>query len=128
MLGTKAAVGSFHLPQFITANEKMVMEMVQEAHDRKVSLNKNTTPDIQSYFNQRRLTVGTVVYFVFVRLTRCLYITDDVLANPAVQEMENAAADMIIISNVSRNFSNCAHPPKTLLMLHPGYLLLQEGI
>lgn len=100
MLSTKAAVGSFHWPQFVAENENMVMQMVKEAHDRKVYLNKNTTLDIQSYLMNRRLTVGTCVYFVYVRVTRCLYIPDDVLASPAVQEMQDAAADVIIISNV----------------------------
>lgn len=104
MLSTIAVVSSFHWPQFVAENEKMVMQMIQEAHDRKVYLNKNTTIDIQSYLLNRRLTVGTCVYFVFIRVTRSLYIPDDVLANPVVQEMQDAAADVIIISNVRKLF------------------------
>lgn len=128
MLGTRAAVGSFHWPRFIAENEKMLLHMVQETHDRNAYLSKNTTLDMESYIIKRRLTLGIRPLFILIQSTRCLYIPDDVFANPVIEEMENATTDMIFIANVSETAPNLTHPPRIQSMLHPGYLFLQEGI
>ena len=82
------------------------MHAVKEVHNREAYMNKGTNLDIQSFITMRRWMVGTCMGFVLIRATRGLYIPDDVLANPVIQEMENAITDMVHISNVSDNSSN----------------------
>lgn len=106
----------------------MLMHMVQETHDRKAYLNKNTTLDIQSYIIKRRLTLGTRPLFILIQSTRALYIPDDLLANPVVQEMENATTDMVFIANVREKTPTFVHYRSIQPILHSGYLLLPEGV
>ncbi|KAH0825979.1 isoprenoid synthase domain-containing protein [Lanmaoa asiatica] len=103
LVSIRPVVSSVHWPQFVTENEMMVNDMVQETHEREVYQNMNATPDIQSYMMKRRFTIGTGPSFVLLRSTRCLYIPDDVLANPVVLEMQNTTTEMLLIENVSEN-------------------------
>ena len=105
-LGLRAFIGPLLWPRFIADLERVAMHIAQEVHNREVYMNKNTTLDIQSYITMRRWSVGACMAFVLIRASRCLYIPDDVLANPVIQEMENATTDMLHISNVSDNSSN----------------------
>ncbi|KAH0825963.1 isoprenoid synthase domain-containing protein [Lanmaoa asiatica] len=106
----KLVVGSLHWSRFVAENKVLLRDMAQEILDREVYQNKNANLDIQSYMIKRRLTIGARTCFVILRATRCLYISDDVLANPVVQEMENAITDVIFIVNkeygVDGAFSN----------------------
>jgi len=104
LLGIEAFIGPLLWPRFIADFEKVAMHMVQEVHNREAYLNNTTTLDIQSYITMRRWTVGACVGFVSIRATRYLYIPDDVLANPVIQEMENAITDMVHISNDIHSF------------------------
>ncbi|KAH0825949.1 isoprenoid synthase domain-containing protein [Lanmaoa asiatica] len=104
LVGIRPLVGTFHWPQFITENEMAVKNMIQETHEREVYQNNNTILDIQSYMVNRRFRIGCRPFFVLLRATRCLYIPDDVLASPIVQEMENAITDIISISNDVHSF------------------------
>lgn len=101
----KAAVDSFHWPQFIDSNVEFSKNTVQEAVDRETHSDENTIRDIQSYMVTRRHTIGTRPCFVLMRSTRRLYIPDDVLINPIIKEMEDVALDMVYIVNV-RNHLN----------------------
>ncbi|KAH0825958.1 isoprenoid synthase domain-containing protein [Lanmaoa asiatica] len=105
LVDIRPVVGSFHWQQFVAENEMVVKNMAQEMHDREVYQNKNGTLDIQSYMIKRRFTIATRPCFALIRSTRCLYISDDVLASPVVREMENAITDIIFISNDIHSFN-----------------------
>ncbi|KAH0825959.1 isoprenoid synthase domain-containing protein [Lanmaoa asiatica] len=100
----RPVMGSFHWQQFLAEYEISINNMVQETHDRAAYQNKNANLDIQSYMIKRRLFCGARVCFPIVRATRCLYISDDVLASTVVQEMEEATADMVFIVNDIHSF------------------------
>jgi len=95
----KAAVDPFHWPQFIAANERFAKNVIREAFVRDADVNENAVNNIQSYTIMRRETIGTRPCFVLMRSTRRLYIPDDVLAHPLMEEMEDVAIDMVSIAN-----------------------------
>jgi hypothetical protein len=98
----KAAVDPFHWPQFIAANERFAKNVIREAFVRDADVNENAVNNIQSYTIMRRETIGTRPCFVLMRSTRRLYIPDDVLAHPLMEEMEDVAIDMVSIANVRK--------------------------
>lgn len=105
----RAAVDPFHWPQFIDSNADFAKNTVQEAIDRETHSDRNIHRDIQSYMMMRRETIGTRPCLVLMRSTRRLYITDDVLANPILKEMEDVALDMVYIVNVRYNLLTAPH-------------------
>lgn len=124
----RAAVDPFHWPQFIDSNADFAKNTVQEAIDRETHSDRNIHRDIQSYMMMRRETIGTRPCLVLMRSTRRLYITDDVLANPILKEMEDVALDMVYIVNVRYNLLTAPHQNWSCLLFYPGRLLLQEGV
>ncbi|KAH0825981.1 isoprenoid synthase domain-containing protein [Lanmaoa asiatica] len=95
----RPVVGTFHWPQCTAEIEMMVKGMHRETHEREVCQNKDANPDIQSYVMKRRLNIGAGPCFVFLRSTRCLYIPNDILANPVVLDMQNTTTQMLLIAN-----------------------------
>lgn len=69
--------------------------VIMEATDR----DKNVTRDIKGYLSLRRQTVGAQSAFAIYELG--LNLVDEVYYHPAVTELINCVAELILIDNVS---------------------------
>jgi len=95
----KDAVLPFHRPQFIDTNADFAKNVIQEAIDRENAADVDHTRSVDEYMITRRHTIGVKPCLVLLRSTRHLYIPDNILKHPILEEIENAALDTIYIAN-----------------------------
>jgi len=95
----RTALGPYHWPRLVRANKAWLLHAIQEAHGREAYRNKDTICDIQEHLKMRRGTSGAFSCFTFTQSNRCLYIPEDVLAHPVIEEISNAIADVLTITN-----------------------------
>ncbi|KAG2156379.1 isoprenoid synthase domain-containing protein [Suillus clintonianus] len=100
----KGAVDPYHWAQFIQSCAEYAKNTAQEAVDREALKGTVDIPRIASYTVMRRESIGVRPCLVLMRSTRKLYLPEHVLKHPDIAEMENAALDMVYISNDLHSF------------------------
>lgn len=80
--------------RFISSFQRYTDAVVQQSCDRG---DHRRVRDIQSYFDLRRETIGTLPSFALMELH--MNIPDHVMSHPAVQRMTDLCTDMVSMGN-----------------------------
>ncbi|KAH7903370.1 isoprenoid synthase domain-containing protein [Hygrophoropsis aurantiaca] len=109
--------------------------MVQEAIDRKAAKDSNAKLTVDAYLAARKDTMGIKPSLVFARSAVGLNVGDILLDEPSVKGMEEATANLLIISNDLYSYkkelaedNGAPHNLLTVLMQQDPQLDLQGAI
>ena len=87
--------------RFIHTFDLFFLAITQQAGDRSEGM----IPDLESYIELRRDTSGCKPCWALIEYANGLDIPDDVMAHEVVEELGEAANDLVTWSNVSVLFS-----------------------
>ncbi|KAJ7667647.1 isoprenoid synthase domain-containing protein [Mycena polygramma] len=99
-LGTKiiTAIDPPYRPSYIASNVLLAEGVVQEALDREQH-DENNRISLETYLTTRRKSIGALPFHDLDRWIWKLDLPDHVLKNPHIEQMIQAAVDMVALAN-----------------------------